>query len=305
MSARSWAVASIALVTSASLGFACSSVDDAIGATGDAGIPDATLADGAWGTTSCASCTLHACNLELVDCRADPGCALNLDCVEACPARPDGDPDPACVARCPAAAASASETPRRALERCRLAGRATACEACPASQLRRYRNPLLTNACPSPAWDAGAGATPVQETCAKCIAERCCTSRDACRQDPTCFDLKDCYGACTDSACEAACFAQYDSSIGTLFGFVGCAVVHCNVDCGSGTNACSTCINDRCADPNIACQADHDCFLLTRCVTPCKEFSCIEACNATYPAGTAKLEELEFCAQRSCTGCRG
>lgn len=304
VSARPWLFACVAIATSASLGFACSTAEAPVGASGEAGIPDATIADGAWGTTACAACTIAACNLERAECSADPGCALNLDCIEACPAQPDGDPDAACVAACPVAPATASETPRRALERCRLVGRATDCPTCAAAGLRRYRNPLLTNTCESTTWDAGPGATPVQEQCAKCLSQRCCESRDACRADPTCFDLKDCYAACKDTACNDACYAMYDASIAHLFGFVSCATVRCGAECGDQPDACGSCIYGPCADPFIDCRSDHDCYLLSECIAPCKEFACLEVCNAKYPAAVRTFESLTLCTQARCPACR-
>lgn len=293
------------LIVSAVLGFACQPTDAPAGATAEAGIADVTLGEGAWGSTACAACTFTACNQERGDCRAEPGCARNLDCIEACPATAEGDPDPDCSARCPIAASTAAETARLALERCRVGGQATDCVTCPGAGRRRNHNPILTSTCENATYDAGPGATPVMEECSRCVGRRCCDARDACRTDESCFPLKDCYGACRDSACEDACFAQYDGSVGRLFGFLGCALVHCATACGSVENPCSACVYRNCADTYVACQADHDCYLLSHCLAPCGlSQGCVTACTAKFPGAVGLVESQTLCAQARCPLCR-
>lgn len=285
--------------------FACTHADVPIGAAGEAGIPDVTLAEGAWGTTACATCTFSACALEHTDCRSDPGCARNLDCVEGCSATPGGDPVPACVDACPLTASTMSESRRLALERCRLTGGATGCPTCSAAGRRKYQNPLLTNTCEGESYDAGPGATPTKERCAKCVADRCCMARQACRDDDGCYPLLDCDEACQDGACEDACLARYDGSVGHAFALSGCGAVRCQDECDGRANACAACTRDRCGDPFIDCLSDHDCYLLTQCVRPCGDVECIDGCNARYPSGREAFNALDECALARCGGpCR-
>ena len=295
----------VSVTTTALFAFACTHAEVPLGASGEAGIPDATLAEGAWGTTACATCTFAACSLEHTDCRSDPGCARNLDCVEGCPTTPEGDPDPACVDACPLTASTTSESRRLALERCRSIGGATDCPTCAAAARRKHRNPLLTNTCEGETYDAGPGATPVKEQCMKCVAERCCKARAACRDDEGCNPLLDCFEACKDGACEAACYAQYDGSVGHAFAFIGCAQVRCHDECDPTANACATCTYDRCGDPLIDCESDHDCYLLSQCLSPCVDIECFDACNAKYPSAVETFATLTQCGLARCSGpCR-
>ena len=143
------------------------------------------------------------------------------------------------------------------------------------------------------------------EACTKCVAERCCTARDACRADDDCNPLKDCYGACRDAACEDACFAAHDSSIGHVFALIGCVLIRCGDECGDTPNDCSKCTSDQCGDALIDCQSDHDCYLLSRCLGPCADFACIQACNAKYPGGVERADALLQCGTARCSGpCR-
>ena len=300
-----WLLAAMVFVNSALLAFACGSTAVPGGATAEAGLPDASLGEGAWGSTTCAACTFAACRQERVDCRAEPGCARNLDCVEACPGNGDGDPEPACVARCPIASSTAAETPRLALERCRRSGRATSCPTCAGAGRRRYTNPLLTSTCENATYDAGPDATPVQEGCSRCISKRCCDARDACNAGLGCVPLKDCWAGCPDRACEVACYAQHDGSVGRLFGFLGCVEVRCGPECGYVKKPCAACIDDQCGDERVDCNADHDCFLLGECVAQCSlGFSCVQACKAKYPGAVSLLERLTLCGQARCPPCR-
>lgn len=314
--ARRWLFAPLVLLltgTGGLLGFACASTDPPLGASAEAGIPDANLGVGAWGATTCAACTFTACDRERGDCRADPGCARNLDCIMACPSSVEAEPEPGCVARCPLAQSSASETPRLALERCRTSGRATDCPTCAAAARRRYQHPLLTSTCENPTYDAGltrdgAPPTPTQIGCRKCIGERCCDGRASYLADPSCDLLLDCLEACTDPACRDACFVQFEGAITRTFGYLACPAVRCNSEClGEDQDPCIECTLERCADPYLDCQTNHYCILLVECGSRCSGGAqlaeCRAACDAKFPGGVALAEALTLCSLTRCPSC--
>ena len=295
--AAAWATATCATA------FACGDPQAPVGATAEAGIADVTLADGAWGTTACAACTFDACREERAACRAEPGCARNLDCIEACPSTSDGDPEPTCESECQTASASAAEGSRLAFDRCRSAGRATACESCVAAHRRRYTSPLLNQTCPSPVWDAGPDATPVREACTRCGAMHCCDQRVACRADPACSDLWDCEGECKTQACIDACSLAHESVVGGYWGMLSCTLVFCTAECEAPADRCARCLFDDCADTTVTCEADHDCYFLAKCSGSCDSEACRAACGEKYPGAAALYSAQLLCVQKKCPGC--
>jgi hypothetical protein len=283
--------------------FACGESDAPLGATAEGGIPSAVLAEGAWGSSACAVCTFDKCKSELTNCRAEPGCARNLDCIEACPTNAEGDPEASCVSRCPIADASAAEGRRVALEQCRTTGRATSCPDCAASQRRRFRHPLLNSVCEDLPYDAGPDATAVQERCGLCLSKRCCDARNTCNADPSCGALRECVDVCNTDACIDACYVKYDPSIANLFALVTCAVVLCAPECESPDTPCNRCLYGDCADEVMACAADHTCKLLSFCADKCGPNElCQRACRDKYPAAGTLFSNQLGCVQNRCPG---
>ncbi len=311
MTAARWIVAMV--VASLTCGVALTACRDAApsaGATEEGGIAPVVLGDGAWGASDCASCTFDACRGERTTCQAEPGCARNLDCIEACTLTADGDPDAACVSACPVTSASASEDARLALEHCRTIGAATACASCAAARARRHTNPLLTTYCADGAYDASPDDTPSQTACATCSSKKCCAPHEACVADPGCFAYQRCIGACgnTKSPCATACEMQYDTSLGHFWGLYACNGVLCNAECGFAgvVNQCLACIYESCGDEQTACQADHDCKLLSNCIDACGAVAdCQAGCRAKFsPGASGLLADLLVCGGQRCPSCR-
>lgn len=265
----------------------------------EAGAPDAT-----WGVTDCATCVRDRCRAEVTRCRSEPTCARRLDCIDACPSSAEAEPDPGCVAACPAASGSAAERAATDVEQCRIGGAGVECEACTSRSIG-HRSPLLNQRCDSPSWDAGPDATAVRESCQKCGAERCCQSRQKCNADPTCYELLDCYGACSDPSCIDDCYAKYDASVANMNEAISCSLILCTKECGATPGPCEACFYARCGDEVIACAADHDCVLLNQCLMHCQDDDCHLACRAKFPAAAVALADARLdCAVSRCPECR-
>lgn len=304
MRASRWIVAAaIAGVSSLVTLIACHGSSQTAGATEEGGIPAVVLADGSWGSSECAACTLNACAAQRTDCQADPGCAANLDCIEACPLTADGDPDAACVKACPMPSASATEQARIAFEQCRTLGAATACASCAAAQRRRYQDPLLTSFCADGTYDASPSDTPLVTACSTCGATKCCASHRAYVADPGAVALRDCVKVCGDPACERACDAEHDSSLATFWGFVVCDSVMCQNECQFPATDCAACTNMNCADELAACRGNHDCDLLWDCFGACGTEDCKAACSAKYPSGATAFADFVLCDGQRCPSC--
>ena len=270
----------------------------------EAGVGDATLAQGAWGRTECGTCALEACSAERATCGADPLCARNLECLEACDVDSDQEPAAACASRCPDTRASTeSEAARAALDLCRTRGAGAGCTPCYGGARTHYE-PALTNVCPSPHWDAGPDATPEDELFSKCTGERCCAVRDACNNDPDCSALRACVAATTDRPMKAACYAQYDSALALLGQRYACFDVLC-ASILAPDDDCLRCVNDSCGDLEAACLNTHDCILLYFCTAACTtaDSQCMPNCLAQYPAAVDAYGGYAQCVGTSCRVC--
>ena len=300
-------VASSALALAAAAAIACTATESflRVESSADADADADVEADaGAWGVTECATCVRDRCRGELTRCRSEPTCARHLECVETCPSDANGAPAPACLATCPPPSGSAAERAVIDVEVCRTEGAGVECAGCPRGAGVR-RSPLLNQVCETPSWDAGPDATPVQETCAKCGGARCCESRDRCRADPGCFELRDCLVACTDDACMSACNAKYESSFATWNEYAYCNFILCTDECGAAPGRCDGCAFEKCGDEVIGCFSDRDCALLGECIRQCGlAGSCADACQAKYPNGVERLTAQLDCVRARCPACQ-
>ncbi|MBX3205445.1 MAG: hypothetical protein KF764_10270 [Labilithrix sp.] len=286
---------------------ACASPDVTPVGTVD-GEMDGSLAGDAWAATGCARCVSASCAAESARCRAEPTCARYLDCRGACPSTAEQAPEGDCAAACEAPAGSAAVAALGELERCRTGGAGTACADCPASG-GGFRHPVLTQRCDDPSWDAGPDANAEREGCQRCVAERCCGSRDRCRADVECTALQDCNGDCSNDAgvdyatCSNGCYAARPGASGMHDEFFLCAVIRCAEPCGVRYDTCSQCLYTTCANEWIDCMSDTSCNTLFRCRGTCQTDACRDECEAAHAAGADKSAKALLCVANACKGC--
>lgn len=81
-----------------------------------------------------------------------------------------------------------------------------------------------------------------------------------------------------------------------------CLNQNCYDPCGGG-GACSACMAKNCPLEEGKCEANGDCFLLTRCIQDCakNDLNCTQACYAKYPPAAQKLIADETaCGKANC-----
>jgi hypothetical protein len=307
MRASRWIIAAaVASVSSLVTLQGCQSSPSTAGATAEGGISPVVLTDASWGESECAACTSSACAEQRIQCQGEPSCARNLDCVEACAATAEGDPDPACATACPAPTSSAAERARVAFESCRTMGAATTCATCAAAQRRRHTSPVLTSYCADGMYDASPDDTPVVTACSTCGATKCCGTHKAYVADPGALALRECIVGCAGTAsCRRACDAKHDASLVAWWSHLTCVSVLCVNECQFPSSGCSACVDQRCGDERAACEADHDCIVLTDCIDACGAVAdCQAACHAKYPAAVGLLAAQILCASQYCPSCK-
>ncbi len=70
---------------------------------------------------------------------------------------------------------------------------------------------------------------PTGDPCMDCASAKCASEISACFADPSCKDLNDCFGTCSDETCASDCYARYPSP--TYDAFVSCAMSKCSAEC--------------------------------------------------------------------------
>lgn len=238
-------------------------------------------------TSSCGTCVLAVCEAEVTACGADPGCAAYLECLEDCSLGALGDADATCEAACPRTGSSTSTDLVAALSLCRDDQGVVECEACGFAS-------LLEQECPNPPTES--------EECPRCEEERCCDTRQACRDVPECVPFLHCLQACPVGAEEIACTQQcaidLEPGIAAFAEKFACIIGNCNAECG---DACSGCIAANCPNTHMACQADLSCYLLDKCFASCDgDATCASACLDTYPEGNELFTASSICLLESC-----
>lgn len=273
---------------------ACSSSDP--GATGAAGQSGAAGSnDGA--ATACFDCARAACDAQRAACVGDPGCTTYLACVEVCPVSAASGVDPACEAACPRGDTSASKAASQALLQC-LNTAATGCVECGAGDAGAdgSTNPVLNQQC---------APTTHADVCNECMWNNCCDSMDAILGGGPATDLANCWQACTDSACEQACYAQYPDGVAGLGGWWACLTVKCmpGGECPAQTT-CTACTAEHCGYEFADCEADVECHLIKQCVGWCETTDCAVACPGQHPTASPLWEKYFACVtQRCATDC--
>ena len=109
-----------------------------------------------------------------------------------------------------------------------------------------------------------------------------------------------------DTACVDACLLTYDQSFSKFYALNTCAAILCPLPCGpEAPDPCGTCQHEECGDAEMACDSDHDCRLLGRCVARCgsNDAMCQPACRAKYPKAVSLLVATLLCVQARCPVC--
>jgi hypothetical protein len=236
-------------------------------------------------TSDCGSCVARSCQEQIDACAADPGCASYLECLNACPTGPVGNVDQDCEAACPVADNSTTEGLKADLTLCRQDGPGSECGPCGVSSILEQQCSMSTET----------------NACAICEDESCCETYIACRDDATCWALKDCLQACpqTDDACWDQCMADYGDGMDLFGERMTCIFAQCGIECGSGE--CNACVTAACPNSSLQCYQRADCWLLEGCVGDCGgDTTCIQGCYDTYPDATAIFEVLASCSVANC-----
>lgn len=280
---------------------ACSSSSNRSNAARDAGTEAAT-----WGASDCSSCIDSSCAQQVQACSEEPSCAAYLTCLRKCPVAADGNVDATCAAKCPTSAGSSGEAAITSLDQCRKSGAGASCAACGGTNSDGGSDggcdmPLLCQQCAPPQADASA--------CVTCAQKYCCDSRDACHNDPTCAAYLTCMSsdctAGTVAACIAFCDQAHPGGFDKYAQYLACAMVKCADGSCAPASKCQTCLNDKCANAEVACQTNEACFLASDCVGNCNGVSqCIDNCKTRYPGSEPTLDDLGTCSVSMCQNCQ-
>jgi hypothetical protein len=239
---------------------------------------------------------VQACDAERSACIADPGCTGYLGCIEACPVSAAGDLDASCEATCPRGETSAALVATSALAQC-LGGAAASCSECGATDAGADSgNPVLNQQC---------SQITHSDECNECLWNNCCDSMDAVFGGGPATSLADCWLACTDSACEKACYEQYPEGVAEFGGWNACLTVKCmpGGECPP-QNPCTACLAEQCPYTFADCESDVECHLTLQCIDWCPTTDCALACPDQHPAAKPKFEAHMACvAQRCATDC--
>lgn len=274
---------------------ACGDSDDPVGVGGGGGSGGDTYAG-----TACDLCDRTACEMERAICSGEPGCAGYLTCLGGCVTMATGDADPACEAGC--ADAHSPESPALvAFRACRTEGAGTTCSDCPREGGGGAGG--AGGLCTPPAFVTQQCAPSTEpDPCFKCQFEKCCESIEKIFEPGPAEDLTECYLACTDPQCDAACFAAFPDGVAAHAEFEACAFTQCGEPVGpcpiDGT--CNPCILSECACEYASCLANVDCFLANQCFGWCEDTGCVSDCLMQYPNKDPEYDAQNACRTQRC-----
>lgn len=253
-------------------------------------------------TTSCGGCFAQTCQKEVTACHGDPECAAYLVCLQSCSTDAQGNAEASCASQCPAPKTSAGSDAVRALESCRTYATGVNCTDCGASGTD---NPILHQQCPK-SNDSNA--------CTACYFDHCCDTFDTCEQNADCQGMTDCTDACplnmSLADCTESCFKKLPNGKVPYAEDFACWNMFCGEICGFPSPysaACMSCRQASCANAQLACDSDPECFLLSLCVSECGiTTQCIDQCAQAHSDKTLELFEAQFvCAQQKCPSACG
>src|SRR5690606_32740720 len=99
------------------------------------------------------------------------------------------------------------------------------------------------------------GSTEVEE-CPRCEDERCCETRQACRDAPECLPFLYCIQACPQDdgsiPCHQQCAIDHEAGLAAFADKFTCIIGECNTECGG--YACTDCTAKSCPNTYTACQ---------------------------------------------------
>jgi hypothetical protein len=148
---------------------------------------------------------------------------------------------------------------------------------------------------------------PGADDCDRCLAERCCETRGACRNSSACRAIIDCVVACgRNTRCVHDCQSKNPGGLPFYLASRTCLSMVCSVRCGVGTEAgvldpCLACIYGHCPDSWIACQTEPRCVLFENCLADCGGATdeCLAVCKPEAGAPTVWDDE-QLCVAAHC-----
>lgn len=69
-------------------------------------------------------------------------------------------------------------------------------------------------------------------SCTECAKDECCVELVRCQRESECGALSECYGSCTDAACDAVCEDAYPDGLDRYIDLGVCLLRECDVACG-------------------------------------------------------------------------
>ncbi|MCA9643609.1 MAG: hypothetical protein H6718_32125 [Polyangiaceae bacterium] len=282
----------LALASAGALGAACGEAQDA--STQDAGTnPEAGPN---WQGTDCHQCYAARCEATLTECTYDPSCAAFKDCADACPSGPDGGPELQCVDACRTRAQGQDVAGclAESLEVCSACGGAS--DAGPDASACGH--PLLCQEC---------GPSDDPDPCHQCQDENCCESDQACRDDPGCLDYFNCVQACTADTlreCELECDEKVGAENFLKFNMkLSCVLHYCREPSKCGVEpltTCDECFIEQCGAEVAACDSDPWCGRIGGCIAFCNDQACYDACYSQYAPGVPLFNASTECLLAEC-----
>ncbi len=147
---------------------------------------------------------------------------------------------------------------------------------------------------------------PAADACLQCAAGECCDAVAACRANPGCAPVLDCFAGCDmerDGTCRARCLGQASPSSdpGLITSLWTCASERCSGECGGcgawglgTTTECLACVQDSAPACEAAteCTEDPACGEPLGCILTCPDpKSCRSRCGGPvdYAATTARF----------------
>jgi hypothetical protein len=293
----------------------------ALGCSSSSGGPQggadaSTEATGAtYGSSACGQCVATACAMGITACNSAPDCQAYVACLDACPVGAYGNVDPTCESGCPQATSSAGQAAQSQVTACLTSGAGASCAACGGGSDASAEGGILHESCAKDL-DAANG-------CAKCLHEQCCDVRLACLNDPDCVTLANCESDCQSGmqddagpagnppdggpySCDEWCNVKANPSLDKWAQYIACGDTLCQAasQCGGG-DACSTCVNQSCADEYVALAETPDGYLFDECFAACAttDTACQSQCQTAYPSVQAAFSALGTCSQQHCPVC--
>ena len=241
----------------------------------------------------CGACVLNRCAKEVGICKADPGCAAWLACLDACAPGDGGEPEGGCEAACAIAFTTPSRTAVLAFQDCRYNGAGASCAGCVRVATTDGGSPLLHQGCPP---------SNMPTACGKCQTDNCCNTQRTLSITLEGQVLVNCLAnTCgpTDAKCQYQCLLDHPKGVRVLAPHDACLNPYCGSGCGGETD-CVQCEMDRCLDRWVDCEANPDCFRMTACIAQSATDADRLACRELYAAGLMLFESLHGCVQSHC-----